>query len=226
MHLRWERVKNGPGQHKGEVHWLLLKKRYTIIAPSPCHEHLDGNGLCSLLSVSSLTCTSLKTLSTEETYKLTKKLCPGKNLLMSNRFQAAITGKPRSFHCGPEIQRMKLNNNKWTKQDKNPNWQETNQLTIYIPGPVSRKSRELFWPEKQVVKLKSTYCQKLIFWHVYNVRKSKRVAKLDGFEPRRCEDILYRNCGTRNRPENFGTFEKQASERDLNSGHQISSPTT
>ena len=32
-----------------------------------------------------------------------------------------VTGKPSSFHFGPEIQQRKLNN-KWTKQVKNPNW--------------------------------------------------------------------------------------------------------
>ena len=29
-----------------------------------------------------------------------------------------ITGKPSSFHCGPEIQQVQLND-KWTKQVKN-----------------------------------------------------------------------------------------------------------
>jgi len=42
-----------------------------------------------------------------------------------------ITGKPSSFHCGPEIHQMKLNNN-WMKQViKNPNWLEADQLGIY-----------------------------------------------------------------------------------------------
>ena len=85
-----------------------------------------------------------------------KTLSSGKNLLMSNRFQAAITGKPRSFHCGPEIQRMKLNNNKLTKQDKNPNRRETNQLATYKscrgvqlrgsnPGACFSKVPTTFW---------------------------------------------------------------------------------
>ena len=42
-----------------------------------------------------------------------------------------ITGKPSSLHCGPEIQQMKLNNT-WTKQVKNPNLQEADQLAIYV----------------------------------------------------------------------------------------------
>ena len=40
-----------------------------------------------------------------------------------------INGKPSSFHCGPEIQQMKLN--KLTKQVKNPNCQAADQLAIY-----------------------------------------------------------------------------------------------
>ena len=41
-----------------------------------------------------------------------------------------VTGNPSSSHCGPEIQQMKLYN-KWTKQVKNPNWQEADQLAIH-----------------------------------------------------------------------------------------------
>ena len=36
-------------------------------------------------------------------------------------------------------------------------------------GPVSRKSRELFGPEKLVVKLQSTCFEELIFLHVFNI---------------------------------------------------------
>ena len=31
--------------------------------------------------------------------------------------------------------------------------------------------------------------QKLISSHVFNIRKTKRIVKFDGLEPRRCEDI-------------------------------------
>ena len=55
-------------------------------------------------------------------------------------------------------------------------------------GPVSRKSRGLSGPEKPIVKLQSTCFEKLIFEHVFNVRKTKRIAKFDSLEPRRCED--------------------------------------
>ena len=53
--------------------------------------------------------------------------------------------------------------------------------------PVSRKSRELFGPEKPVVKRQSScFGEKLILKDVFNVRKTKRIAKFDGLEPRRC----------------------------------------
>ena len=39
----------------------------------------------------------------------------------------------------------------------------------------------------------------------YPLRKTKRIAKFDGLEPRSCEDING-NCGTRNTPEKFRDF--------------------
>ena len=41
-----------------------------------------------------------------------------------------ITGKPSSFHCGPEIQQMKLHN-EWEKQIKSPNCQKADTLAVY-----------------------------------------------------------------------------------------------
>ena len=82
----------------------------------------------------------------------------------------------------------------------------------YFPflGPVSRQSRELFGPEKLVVKLQSACFEKLIILHGFNIRKTKRIAKFEGLlEPRRCEDIkavVAPEIG----PKSFGTFEKQA----------------
>ena len=73
---------------------------------------------------------------------------------------------------------------------------------------VSRKSRELFGPEKPVVKLQSPCFEKLIFEHVFNVRKTKRIAKFDGLEPGRCENIK-RIVTLEIGPKSFGTFEKQ-----------------
>ena len=76
-------------------------------------------------------------------------------------------------------------------------------------GPVSRKSRERFGPEKPVVKLQSACFEKLIFYHVFSVRKTKRIVKFGGFEARCCEDmkgIVTPETG----PKSFGTFVKQA----------------
>ena len=47
-------------------------------------------------------------------------------------------------------------------------------------GPVSRESRKLFGPEKQVVKVQCACFEKLIYLHVFNVRKAKKIAKFDG----------------------------------------------
>ena len=82
-----------------------------------------------------------------------------------------------------------------------------------IQGPVSRKSRELFGPEKLAVKLQSAFFEKLIFLHVFNIRKTKRIAKFEGLEPRHCEDIKA-VVVPGIRPKSFGTFEKQAPGRD------------
>ena len=68
--------------------------------------------------------------------------------------------------------------------------QSLDRYFLITLGPVSRKSRELFGPEKPVV---------------FIVRNTKRIAKLDGLEPLR----IYKykgNCGTRNRPEKFRDF--------------------
>ena len=79
----------------------------------------------------------------------------------------------------------------------------------YHQGPVSRKSRELFGSEKLVVKLQSACFEKMIFSHVFNIRKIKRIAKFEGLEPRRCEDIKGIVSPERD-SKSFGTFEKQA----------------
>ena len=80
-------------------------------------------------------------------------------------------------------------------------------------GPVSRKSRELFGPEKVVVKLQSACFEKLIFLHVFNIRKTKRIAKFDGLEPRRCEDVKG-IVAPEIDPKSFGAFEKRAPVSD------------
>ena len=45
----------------------------------------------------------------------------------------------------------------------------------------------------------------------YPLRKTKRIAKFDGLEPRSCEDINGNIVAPEIRPKSFGTFEKQAS---------------
>ena len=76
-------------------------------------------------------------------------------------------------------------------------------------GPVSRNSRELFGPEKLVVKLQSACLEKLIFLHVFNIRKTKMIANFEGLEPWRCEDIKAM-VAPEIVPKSFGTFKKQA----------------
>ena len=71
------------------------------------------------------------------------------------------------------------------------------------------ESRDLFGPKKLAVKLQSACFEKLIFLHVFNIRKNKRIAKFEGLEPRRFEGIkaiVAPEIG----PKSFGTFEKQA----------------
>ena len=87
-------------------------------------------------------------------------------------------------------------------------WQAKRRIVTDL-GPVSRKSRELSGPEKLFVKLQSACFEKLIFLNVFNTRKTKRIAKFEGLEPRRCqglEGIVAPDIG----PKSFGTFEKQA----------------
>ena len=65
----------------------------------------------------------------------------------------------------------------------------------------------MFRGRKPVVRLQSACFEKLIFEHVFNVRKTKRIGKFDGLEPWRCEDIqgiVVPEIG----PESFGTFKK------------------
>lgn len=75
-------------------------------------------------------------------------------------------------------------------------------------GPVSRKSRKRFGHKEPVVKLQSARFEKLVFWHVFNIRKAKRIAKCDSLEPRHCDGIkgiVASEIG----PHSFWTFEKQ-----------------
>ena len=56
--------------------------------------------------------------------------------------------------------------------------------------PVLESLENVSGPESQLsVRLQSACFEKLIFEHVFNVRKTKRIGKFGGLEPRRCEDI-------------------------------------
>ena len=76
-------------------------------------------------------------------------------------------------------------------------------------GPVSRKSRELFGPEKPVVKLRPAYSVKLVFSYVVKGIKIKITAKFRASRRLRFEDTK-RIMSLEIRPNSFGTFEKQA----------------
>ena len=84
-------------------------------------------------------------------------------------------------------------------------------------GPVSRKSRELFGPEKPFVKVRPAYSAKLVFSYVVKGVKIKITAKFRASRLFRFEDTK-RIMSPEIRPKSFGTFEKQAPEWDLNSG--------
>ena len=61
---------------------------------------------------------------------------------------------------------------------------------------------------RPLVKLQPACFEKMIFSHVFNVRKTKRIAKFDDLKPQRCEDIGI--VAPELSPTSLGTFEKQA----------------
>ena len=81
-------------------------------------------------------------------------------------------------------------------------------------GPVSRKSRELFGPEKPFVKLRPSYSVKVIFSHNVKGIRIKITAKFRASRRLRFEDTK-RIMLPEIRPKRFGAFEKQAP------GHRI-----
>ena len=88
-----------------------------------------------------------------------------------------------------------------------------NGFTYEIQGPVSRKYRERFGPGKPFVRLQSACFENWadLFEHA---RKTKRIAKFDGLEPERCENvkgIVAPETGQKS----FETFEKQALGHEL-----------
>ena len=78
-------------------------------------------------------------------------------------------------------------------------------------GPVSRKSRELFGPEKPFVKLRPAYSVKLVFSYVVKGIKIKITAKFRASRRLRFQDTK-RVMSPEIRPKSFGTVEKQAPE--------------
>ena len=76
-------------------------------------------------------------------------------------------------------------------------------------GPVSRKSRRLFGPEKPFVKLRPAYSAKLVFSYVVKGIKIKITAKFRASRRLTFEDTK-RILSPEMHPKSFGTFEKQA----------------
>ena len=74
---------------------------------------------------------------------------------------------------------------------------------------MSRKSRELFGPEKPFVKSRPAYSVKLIFSNVVKGIKIKIMTKFRASRRLRFEDTK-RIMSPEIRPKSFGTFEKQA----------------
>ena len=75
-------------------------------------------------------------------------------------------------------------------------------------GPVSRKFRKLFGPEKPFVKRRPAYSVKLVFSYVVKGIKIKITAKFRASRRLRFEDTK-RIMSPEMRPKSFGTFEKQ-----------------
>ena len=76
-------------------------------------------------------------------------------------------------------------------------------------GPVSRKSRKLYGPEKPFVKLRPAYSVKLVFSYDVKGIKIKITAKFRASRRLRFEDTK-RIMAPEIRPKSSGTFEKLA----------------
>ena len=80
--------------------------------------------------------------------------------------------------------------------------------------PVSRKSRKLFGPEKQFVKLQPAYSVNLVFSYVVKGIKITITVKFRGSRRLRFEDTK-RIMSPEMRPKSFGTFEKRATGNEV-----------
>jgi len=78
-------------------------------------------------------------------------------------------------------------------------------------GTISRKSHELFGPEKPLVKLRPAYSVKLVSSYVVKGIKVKINAKFRASTRLRFEDTK-RIMSPKICPKSFGTFKKQAPE--------------
>ena len=85
-------------------------------------------------------------------------------------------------------------------------------------GPVSRKFRKLFGPEKLFVKLRPAYSAKLVFSYVVKGIKIKITAKFRASRRLTFEDTK-RIMSPEMHPKSFGTFEKQAPGLCLKNDH-------
>ena len=91
---------------------------------------------------------------------------------------------------------------------------------LSVQGPVSRKSRNLFGPEKPFVKLRPVYSVKLLFSYVEKGIKMKTTAKFRASRRLRFADTK-RVMSPEMSPKSFGTFEKQAPELKISDLSQI-----
>ena len=82
-------------------------------------------------------------------------------------------------------------------------------MSSWGQGPVSRKSRKLFWPEKPFIKPRPVYSVKQAFSYVVKGIKIKTTAKFSASRRLRFEDAK-RIMSPEMRPKSFGTFEKRA----------------
>ena len=83
------------------------------------------------------------------------------------------------------------------------------EVWVWVQGPVSRKSREPFGPEKPFVKVRPAYSVKLIFSYVVKWIKIKITAKFRASRRLRFEHTKI-IMSPEMRPKSCGTFEKQA----------------
>ena len=83
--------------------------------------------------------------------------------------------------------------------------------THWVLGPVSRKFRELYGPEKPFLKLRPAHSVKLVVLYVVKGIKIKITAKFRASIRLRFEDTK-RIMSPEIRPKTFGTFEKRAPE--------------